>query len=867
MKLIQFSMTTEERRLAEQAQDADTWRLWGPYLAERQWGTVREDYSPDGSAWDYFPHDHARSRAYRWGEDGLAGISDIRQRLCFALALWNGQDPILKERLFGLTNGEGNHGEDVKELYWYADATPSHSYLKYVYRYPQRAFPYAQLIEENARRKHDPHATEFELEDTGIFAEKRYFDITVEYAKAGIDDIVVCITAFNAGPEDAPLWLLPTLWFRNRWSWGKNTPRPEITRLSDSIFLAQHQRLGTYTLEAAHPSALWLTHNESNTQLLWGTLESTQNKKDAFGDQLLHAQDNACESRERGTKACLVEQLLVPANASKSLWLRLRRQAEPNTLQEAPPLWEPEATALVLAQRRQEADAFYDTLAPASATAEQKQVQREAFAGLIWSKQFYRLDVDQWLDGDPGQPPPPGQRKSGRNSAWRTFNAADILSMPDCWEYPWFAAWDTAFHTIPFALIDPEFAKHQLLLLCREWYMHPSGQLPAYEWAFGDVNPPVHAWAALRVYKIERKKQGKGRDEPGDTVFLERIFHKLLINFTWWVNRKDAQDNNLFEGGFLGLDNIGVFDRSAPLPTGGTLEQCDGTAWMAMFCLNMLAIALELCKTDPTYEDVATKFAEHFVYIAHAFNHSGVLWDEDDGWFYDALRLPDGSTHRLPVRSIVGLIPLFAVESFDSETLKRVPDFTKRLKWFMAHKPELCQEVAHLADPGQSERVIFSLVGQERLRRVLKRALDPEEFLSPYGIRSLSAWHRSHPFRLTVGSQTYRVAYDPGDSTSGMFGGNSNWRGPLWMPLNYLLIESLQKFDYAYGKSFLYNDNDLWAVATDLSQRLISLIQRPDSHPHYLFHEYFHGDTGRGLGASHQTGWTALVAKLIAQAS
>ncbi|WP_394793799.1 glucosidase [Armatimonas sp.] len=849
----------EATRIAEMANSPRTWRLWGPYLAERQWGTVREDYSVDGSAWEYFPHDHARSRAYRWGEDGLAGISDIRQQLCFAVALWNGADPILKERLFGLTNSEGNHGEDVKELYWYADATPSHSYLKFVYRYPQRAFPYEQLIQENARRKSDPHSAEFELEETGAFEENRYFEVTVEYAKADTDDIIVCITAHNAGPEDAPLWILPTFWFRNTWSWSSETPRPEITRVSASVLQAQHETLGSYTLAIENPSVAWLTQNESNNSKLWGTPENALDSKDAFGNKLIYDQENACESRDAGTKACFVEQILVPANASKSTWLRLSRTTEP--------LLDKEPLQQVMQQRRQEADEFYAALAPPQATPAQKQVQREAFAGLIWSKQYYKLDVERWLDGDPGQPPPPEQRKSARNSAWRTLNAADILSMPDTWEYPWFAAWDLAFHMIPFAQIDPEFAKHQLLLLCREWYMHPSGQLPAYEWAFEDVNPPVHAWAALRVYKIERKRQGKRRDEPGDTVFLEKIFHKLLLNFTWWVNRKDAKDNNLFEGGFLGLDNIGVFDRSAPLPTGGTLEQCDGTAWMAMFSLNMLAIALELCKTDPTYEDVATKFAEHFVYIAHAFNHSGVLWDEADGWFYDALRLPDGATQRLPVRSIVGLIPLFAVEVFDSETLARVPGFRKRLKWFMEHKPGLCAEVAHLAAPGQSERVIFSLVGQERLRRVLTRALDPNEFLSEFGIRSLSAWHRQHPFALTVSGQEYRVAYDPGDSTSGLFGGNSNWRGPIWMPLNYLLIESLQKFDYAYGTSFPWGDTDLWGVATDLSQRLISLIQRDPSHPHYLFHEYFHGDTGAGLGANHQTGWTALVAKLIAQAS
>ncbi|WP_309723337.1 hypothetical protein [Armatimonas sp.] len=850
-------MAPEQQRIAEMAGTPRTWRLWGPYLAERQWGTVREDYSANGNAWDYFPHDHARSRAYRWGEDGLAGISDIRQQLCFAVGLWNGQDPILKERLFGLTNGEGNHGEDVKELYWYADATPSHSYLKYVYRYPQRAFPYAQLLAENAQRKRDPHSTEYELTDTGIFDENRYFDVTVEYAKAGTDDLVICITAHNAGPEPAPLWILPTLWFRNTWSWSPETHHPTITRLSSSLVRAEHQKLGTYTLETEQESALWLTENESNKHKLWKTLENPHHKKDAFHERLIHQTLNGCDIQDTGTKACFVEQRMVPAGSSTSVWLRLKQATSAST----------EPMKLVMQQRKQEADDYYATLAPPEATPEARQIQREAFAGLIWTKQYYQFDVERWLEGDPLQPPPPQTREAQRNSTWRTVNAADILSMPDKWEYPWFAAWDTAFHMIPFALIDPDFAKHQLLLLCREWYMHPNGQLPAYEWAFGDVNPPVHAWAALRVYRIERKQQGKRRDEPGDTAFLERIFHKLLLNFTWWVNRKDAQGNNLFEGGFLGLDNIGVFDRSAPLPTGGSLEQCDGTAWMAMFSLNMLAIALELCKTNLAYEDVAIKFAEHFVYIAHALNHSGVLWDEADGWFYDALRLPDGSTRRLPVRSIVGLIPLFAVEVFDSKTLEGVPNFTKRIKWFLANKPELSAEAAHLASPGQNERAIFSLVGPERLRRILTRTLDPAEFLSPHGIRSLSAWHRFHPFALTVDNQEYRVAYDPAESTSGMFGGNSNWRGPVWLPLNYLLIESLQKFDYAYGTNFQIGGTDLWGVATDLSHRLISLIQREPDHPHYLFHEYFHGDSGAGLGANHQTGWTALIAKLIAQSS
>ena len=864
-------MTPEHKRVAEMGDSPHTWRLWGPYLSERQWGTVREDYSADGNAWRSFSHDQARSRAYRWGEDGLGGLSDIRQNLCFAVALWNGQDPILKERLFGLTNEEGNHGEDVKELYWYADATPTHSYLKFVYRYPQRAFPYTELIAQSAQRKADPSKKEFELWDTGIFDESRYFDITVEYAKAAIDDILIRITATNAGPDPAPLWLLPTLWFRNRWTWKPGIPRPRLVAKDNGIE-ATHERMGTYQLTCSDADHWLFTENESNHEHLWGTPNDSPYVKDAFHRWLVEGEHGAVNLAREGTKACAVVHRTVDPGETRELWLRL-------TALGATPPPEEKPAAEILATRRAEADAFYATIASEETSPDARQIQREAFAGLIWSKQFYRFDVARWLKGDPGQPVPPQRHTDGRDSAWPTLNASDILSMPDAWEYPWFASWDLAFHMIAFAQIDPAFAKYQLLLLCREWYMHPSGQLPAYEWAFGDVNPPVHAWAALRVYKIERKRQGKSRNEPGDTAFLERIFHKLLLNFTWWVNRKDAQGNNLFEGGFLGLDNIGVFDRSAPLPTGGSLEQSDGTAWMAMFALNMLAIALELCRVNRAYEDVATKFAEHFVYIASALNNSGVLWDEADGWFYDALRFPDGSTRRLLVRSIVGLIPTFAVEVFDADTLKAAPGFTERLNWFIRQKPDLCSGVAHLADPGQQERAIFALVGAKRLRRILSRALDEAEFLSPHGIRSLSRFHRERPFSLGVDGREYRVAYDPAESTSGLFGGNSNWRGPVWFPINYLFIEALQKYDYAYGTSFLIRGTDLWGVATDLSHRLMALFLRDSqgnrpslgdnpllqNAPHLLFHEYFHGDTGLGLGASHQTGWTALVAKLIAQ--
>jgi hypothetical protein len=881
---------TEAERIAESTGTPETWRLWGPYLAERAWGTVREDYSADGNAWEYFPHDHARSRAYRWSEDGIGGISDIRQRLCFALTLWNGRDPILKERLFGLSGPEGNHGEDVKEVYFHADATPSHSYLKFVYLYPQRPFPYARLVEENAQR--DALAPEFELTDTDAFDDNRFFTVTIEYAKAAIDDLCIRITARNDGPDEERLILIPTLWFRNTWSWQPRSPRPELRTMpierSDAREIeARHAELGTYHLLMAcdgHTPQLLFTENETNCERLFGAKNASPFVKDGIERAVIHIERDAVNGEHVGTKVGLVTRTTLPAGATATLRLRLVHEDHVPT--------EPfDATfEATFADRIAEADAFYDALAPAVLTDGERAVQRQAYAGLIWSKQFYHYDVARWLDGDPGQPTPAPKRADGRNAAWRTADMRDVLSMPDPWEYPWFAAWDLAFHTIPFAQIDPDFAKHQLLLLCREWYMHPNGQLPAYEWNFGDVNPPVHAWAALRVYKIERKLRGKDRDEPGDTDFLERIFHKLLLNFTWWVNRKDAQGNNIFEGGFLGLDNIGIFDRSAPLPTGGYIEQCDGTAWMAMFSLNMLAIALELTRVNPAYEDVAVKFAEHFVYIAHALNHMGdcglTLWDDADGFYYDVLRLPDGTDTPLRLRSLVGLIPLLAVEVFDASVLDRAPRFTESLSWFVRHKPDLCREVAHLGTQGQERRAIFSLVGTNRLRRVLTRVLDPEEFLSPYGVRSLSREHRDRPFVLQGQGKEWAVGYEPAESRSRLFGGNSNWRGPVWFPINYLLIEALQKFDYAYGARFQIacptgsgRTTDLWGVGQELADRLIAVF-RQDSHGRrpcfgdvallqqqslLQFHEYFHGDSGAGLGASHQTGWTALVAKLLAQ--
>jgi hypothetical protein len=828
-------VNAEEKRIEEMTGTVEGWRLWGPYLAERAWGTVREDTSQDGSAWESLSHDDSRRRAYRWSEDGLGGICDLRQLLCFAPTFWNGRDPILKERLFGLTGPEGNHGEDVKEVYFYTDATPSHSYLKFVYHYPQSEFPYEDLVKTNHER--DRTQWEYELWDTEIF-NQGYWKISIEYAKASHDDISIRILAENCGPRTETLHVLPTLWLRNRW--GDKPPPPALRALGPGAIEARHERLGTYRLTTDSPTEVLFTENVTG-------------RKDAFHQYLIHNQRDALNAESVGTKAAFVQQITAQPGKTGEVWLRLSEVSSPSS--------DPQK---VRTQRQAESMEFYDNLAPQGSSPDEKQVLREALSGLIWSKQFYRYDLSK-------------PRENDRNDGWETLHAADVLAMPDTWEYPWFAAWDSAFHAIPYALIDPEFAKHQLLLLCREWYMHPSGQLPAYEWNFSDVNPPVHAWAALRVYKIEKKRQGKSRNQPGDLDFLEKIFHKLLINFTWWVNQKDQEGNNAFEGGFLGLDNIGVFDRSAPLPGGGLLEQCDGTAWMAMYALNLLAIALELARYRPAYEDVALKFAEHFCYIAHALNGLG-LWDEEDGFYYDVLHLPGQGRLPLKVRSIVGLIPLFAVEVIDADVLQALPGFTERLRWFLTRRPELARDAAHLGDPAQQGRAIFSLVGPERLRRILNRILDPEEFLSPHGVRSLSKFHESTPYIFPL-DPSLTVKYTPAESETGMFGGNSNWRGPLWMPINYLLIESLQKFDFAYGESFLYEGKDLWAVASDLSERLISLFLRDSNHkrpcfgitdelqdqPHVLFHEYFHADNGAGLGASHQTGWTALVAKLLMQ--
>jgi hypothetical protein len=879
------SLDTMRFKLASGPRLSDEWRKWGPYLSERQWGTVREDYSPHGNAWDYFPHEHARSRAYRWGEDGIAGISDDRQRLCFAVALWNGRDPILKERLFGLTNGEGNHGEDVKESYYYLDATPTHSYLKMLYKYPQREFPYAQLIAENARRKRDPSLPEFELLDTGIFDDDRYWDVFVEYAKASPEDILIRITVHNRGPEEATLHMLPQLWFRNVWSWKPDGKVRSLSAGDRGEIIAEHHRLGEYRLYTENARELLFTNNDTNPRLFGESRDGFF--KDAFHEHV-HGNHAAVNPQHHGTKAAAHYVLTVPAQSSREIRLRLaarvapRAPAKQSSFKDFDSLFE---------QRIREAEAFYSELQKEISDPDARLVQRQAFAGMIWSKQFYHFDIPEWLRGDTLQPPPPAERKHGRNSEWFHLNNADIISMPDKWEYPWYAAWDLAFHCIPLAVIDPEFAKSQLVLLTREWYMHPNGQLPAYEWAFSDVNPPVHAWATWRVFQIDRKQRRK-KDPAyaGDLEFLERVFHKLMLNFTWWVNRKDAQGRNIFQGGFLGLDNIGVFDRSAPLPTGGLINQADGTSWMAMYSLNLMRIALELALHNPVYQDVATKFFEHFLSIAAAINsEDGMgLWDNEDEFYYDELRTPGGRELKLKVRSMVGLIPLFAVEVLDADLLARLPEFHARMKWFLEYRPDLARLVSRWEEPGSGERHLLSLLRGHRMKCLLRRALDETEFLSDYGIRALSKVHEREPYRLNCHGTELEVRYWPGESLSGLFGGNSNWRGPIWLPVNYLLIESLQRFHYYYGDDFKIecptgsgNFVTINDAANEITRRLTRLFMKDESgarpvlryhdklsrDPHFrdhvLFHEYFHGDSGRGVGASHQTGWTGLIAKLL----
>jgi hypothetical protein len=875
--------TVEHQRLSDsEARQAD-WKQWGPYLSERAWGTVREDYSADGDAWDYFPHDQARSRAYRWNEDGLGGLSNRFQNICLAVALWNEHDPILKERLFGLTGSEGNHGEDVKEYYFYLDSTPTHSYMKMLYKYPQVEYPYSQLTQENRHRGRS--TGEYELIDAlrEAFEQGHYFDIFIEYAKGDEEDILCRITAANRGPDAAPLHILPHLWYRNTWSWGYDSQRPEICAVEGGAH-TRHRHLGErwwYVRgEDGAPPTLLFTENDTNTEKLFGVPNASLYVKDGIHNAVVHERLDRVNPASTGTKAAAHFKTVIPPGGIYSVYVRFANQQSKLPFADFDSIFE---------QRIREADEFYRAVQNPELSDDERDVQRQAFAGLLWSKQFYHYGVELWLKGDPAAPPPPESRKYGRNSDWSHLYNLDVLSMPDKWEYPWFAAWDLAFHCIPLALIDPEWAKRQLVLLLREWYMHPNGQIPAYEWAFGDVNPPVHAWAVWRTYKIARNVTGYA-----DTAFLERMYHKLLLNFTWWVNRKDRDGKNVFQGGFLGLDNIGIFDRSAPLPTGGYIQQADGTAWMGMYCLNMLAIALELARTNTSYEDVATKFFEHFIYIANAIHNLGgegvSLWDKEDGFFYDVLSLPNGDYVPLRTRSFVGLIPLFAVETLEPDLLEKLPRFRHRMEWFIKYRPQLVAHIASLTEPGDGDRRLLSIVDRDELAQILKRMLDSTEFLSDFGLRSVSKYHEANPYAWNTNGQVHSLKYEPAESSSGLFGGNSNWRGPIWFPVNYLMIEALQKYHHYYGDSFRAempagseNEMNLEGVAAELSRRLMGIFLRneqgrravfggadyfqndPNWRDYVLFYEYFHGDNGTGIGASHQTGWTALVAKLIQQ--
>jgi hypothetical protein len=856
------------------------WRRWGPYLSERQWGTVREDYSPNGDAWNYFSYDQARSRAYRWGEDGIGGFSDDQLLLCLGLALWNGNDPILKERLFGLTNHQGNHGEDVKELYYYLDGTPTHSYMRMLYKYPQAAFPYAQLSEENRRRDRDQ--PEFELIDTGVFADGRYFDVEIEYAKADPEDILMRVTVHNRAREAAVLHLLPQIWSRNIWSWQADSMRPRLLARGDGVSV-DHPLLAPMHLVCDGAPEFLFCENETNNRRLWGTENTGEYFKDGINDYVVAGDRNAVNPNRLGTKAAAYHRMAMPAGGSTRVRLRLTGGAIGAGFTDFD---------AILQRRRAEADEFFSALQLGIDDPEMRRVHRQAIAGMLWTKQFYYIDIPEWLDGDPLQPPPPEPRKHRRNADWRHLNNADIISVPDKWEYPWYAAWDLAFHAVILAGVDPQYAKRQLLLLTRDWYMHPNGQFPAYEWAFGDVNPPVHAWAAWRVYEIDRERHDGRADRP----FLERVFHRLMLNFTWWVNRKDVEGHNIFQGGFLGLDNIGIFDRSAPLPTGGTINQSDGTAWMAMYTLNLMRIALELALEDHVYEDIASKFFEHFLYIAESMTNIGGngigLWDEADEFYYDVLHLPDGRRIPLRLRSLVGLIPLFAVEVLDASVFARLPSFTRRALWFLEHRPQLARLVSRWHDPSAGDKHLLSLLRGHRMKRLLSRMLDPTAFLSDYGVRSMSKFHEAHPYVFEYAGNRISVGYVPGEARSGLFGGNSNWRGPVWFPVNYLVIEALQRFYSYYGDDFRVecpvgsgNLLHLGEVASELARRLCRLFlpdaagrrpylgdspieqSNPDFRDNLLFYEFFDGDTGRGLGAAHQTGWTGLVALLLKMCS
>ncbi len=894
-------MNAEQQRLAENNSPNEPWYFWGPYLAERAWGTVREDYSANGDAWNYLPHDHARSRAYRWNEDGLAGISDFKGRLCFAFAFWNERDGFLKERLFGVSGPQGNHGEDVKELYWYTDATPSHSYMSILYRYPQAAFPYDELVRRSGARSKSEG--EFEIWNTDVFAENRFFDVEVEYAKASPFDILIRATATNRGPEPATLHILPTIWFRNTWCWGRDNDKPNLQERTPNEIELSHNLLGTYRLHCEKAERLLFTENDSNLERLWGVPNHSRYVKDSIGDAVIQDKIDIVNPNKVGTKAAAHYRFVIAAGESVGVRLRLTKRDELPGRNARDAFKDFDA---VFAARKAEADEFYAQRESSCLTSDHCAVYRQALAGLIWNKQFYHYIVEQWLEGDPAQPPPPNERYSGRNFDWQHLYNERVMSMPDKWEYPWYASWDLAFHCIPLALVDPAFAKSQIDVVVREWFQHPNGQIPAYEWNFGDVNPPVLAWAAWRIYQIERKQTGKG-----DRAFLETVFHKMLLAFTWWVNRKDSTGRNIFEGGFLGLDNIGVFDRSARFPDGSHLEQSDGTSWMGMFSLNLMRIAIELAAENHVYENIATKFFEHFLSIAAAMNNLGGkgigLWNEEDEFYYDVLHTPGGRYIPLKVRSLVGLMPLLAVETIQWQLIDALPGFKARLEWYLEHRPDLASLVSRWQEPGMKERRLVALTRGHRMKCLLRRMLDPDEFLSDYGVRSLSKFHERNPYRLTIRDEEKIVSYEPAESQTGIFGGNSNWRGPVWFPINYLLIESLQQFHHYYGDDFKVecptgsgNLLTLKEIANELSNRLIKLFlpnesgerpferamqnsssvgeaasfpgtltasptaQKEDRHL-YLFHEYFHGDTGAGLGASHQTGWTALVAKLIHQ--
>jgi hypothetical protein len=872
-------ITAEDRRLADNAMHKVFWKKWGPYLSERQWGTVREDYSEDGEAWDYFPHDHARSRVYRWGEDGLAGISDVNQNLCFAIALWNGRDPILKERLFGLTSKEGNHGEDVKELYYYLDNTPTHSYMKYLYKYPQTTFPYQDLTETN--RKRSRLDSEYEILNTDAFSENRYFDVFVEYAKAGPEDILIKITVYNRSRDRAAITIIPTLWYRNTWVLGKTKKKPNVSLsrgAAEGIMLeCVHEEMGMYYLSCEKGDRVLFTENETNADRLFGIPNVSPFVKDAFHDAVINNDFVSFSDKNNGTKCAILHRFNLAGGEAGIVKLCLRKEKSKQNL-----------FGLefddVFKQRITEADEFYAQFTPDKPESDVVSVQRQAFAGLLWNKQYYNYELETWLNGDPGQPAPPETRKKGRNADWKYLFNRDVISMPDKWEYPWYASWDHAFHCVPLSMIDPDFAKKQLVLFTREWYMHPNGQFPAYEWNLSEVNPPVHAWAALKVYEIDKSRSGKG-----DIAFLKRMFLKLVLNFTWWVNRKDSEGKNIFQGGFLGLDNIGAFDRSRPLPGGGHIEQADGTSWMAMYALGLMDMALEIANEDDAYEDVASKFYEHFVHIAESLNQMGEegLWDEEDGFYYDALHMPDGSTIPLKVRSLVGLTSLLAVSIVRSDALSKMKGFNKRMVWFKNNREDLGKYTT-IEDYQEGHDVLLSLVPKKRLVRILQKMLDENEFLSPGGIRSISKFHRDNPYILRLDSMEYRVDYEPAESKTSLFGGNSNWRGPIWVPINYLFVEALVKYHRYYGGSLQIeyptgsgNNMTLMEVAIKLSQRMTAVFMRDEKgrrlihgeevkyqeDPHFKdlvqFYEYYNGDTCKGLGASHQTGWTALVAEMI----